>query len=113
MPRIDGKASMKKDSILTSPLPENWTVEDIEARLPDDLRKIKRVYRLTLQGLHEDGYEPEFFFELDLDGRDAIKARLDTLVKEGILPSYKLATVTVILRPTFFDTLEETLRKGR
>jgi DNA-directed RNA polymerase subunit RPC12/RpoP len=107
------RKATSKDEWNLSDLPENWTVEDIEARAPQHIKDIQQLHRLLLyMPEHTDGYVPEFFLNLNYDERMAAKQRLQTLVEKGRLNSFTLKTEAPG-RADFLDTLIGTLEKGK
>lgn len=107
------KSKVEEEKWDLSDLPANWTVDDIEARAPRSVRETPRLFRLTLQmPEHTDGYEPEFFLNLNFEERMSATKRLQKLVKSGRLTGFEFRGESPA-RADFIDTLIETLRKPR
>ncbi len=97
-----------------SELPTTWTVDDIEAKAPLSLRKIKQVCRilLYLPEHQESGYVPEFFLSLNFAEKMETKKKFQVLVDRGRLLKFDLR-VENPARAEFVDSIIQTLEKGK
>jgi hypothetical protein len=68
-------------------LPSNWTMADIEARLPKSWRRQRRIYKVTLHRPPAPGVPEKvtYLANLNLDERDRVKVEYGKLIREGLL----------------------------
>lgn len=90
-------------------LPPNWTVDDIEARMPEKLKGNRLTYRILLivHPLHAEPdarVESEWFVSLNYHEKIEVIERLDALVSEGKLVSYKFRSEPLI-KKRFMDSI--------
>jgi hypothetical protein len=87
-------------------LPDNWTVDDIEARMPEKMKQDVRTYRLTLvvHNNRDEDVESEWFVNLNYHEKVDIVAKLDTLKTSGRLLSYKFRSEP-LLKKKFVDSI--------
>ena len=101
----------KEENWDLSNLPTNWTVDDIEARAPQHIKDITQLHRLLLSLPKDtDGYQPEFFINLNYDQRMAAVKRLQALVDSGKLRSFTLRTEAPG-RASFIDSIIKTIEE--
>ncbi len=70
-------------------LPPNWTVDDIEARAPESVRKQKQLCRLILHGLNTERVS-QFFLNLNYEEKLTTKEKFAALVDAGRITAFEL-----------------------
>jgi deoxyribodipyrimidine photolyase-like uncharacterized protein len=107
------KQKEKEPPIDLSDLPENWTIRDVEDRMPKEIRESRWPYQLLLMVVlpTNEVNEAEFFVEFNYDERDAFTAAMQKFVDSGRLRSFKVKQIG-IARADFAETIIHCLEKG-